>query len=176
MNSAKTALKLIFRTPRYSLTVFGAAALFIFLVTFVVYSSAVMFTLRYSKPFAVPGNLLQVIWLNNSTGSLAILLVTALLVGINVALMTFLIKQRMATLPTKVTGLLGTFLGLIGVGCASCGSVALSAVLGFSATASLTSVLPWRGTELRFLAIGMLLISIVLTSKKITTPVTCSVK
>lgn len=175
MRSAKIALKLVFRTPRYFLIALGVAALFMLLVTTVVYSSAVIFTLRYSKLIAVPGNLSQIIWLNNSAGSLAVLFSTAVTVGVNAALIVFLIKRRMAPFPAELTSGVGMFLGLIGVGCASCGSVVLSSVLGIGATTSLLTLLPWQGKELGVVALFISGLSAYLACRNIANPPICAV-
>lgn len=69
--------------------------------------------------------------------------------------------------------LFGTMLGLVGVGCASCGSVVLSSIFGLGATAGFLALLPLRGLEFSFISIILLIVSITLVSKKIIDPVVC---
>lgn len=174
MKTTKTALSIVFNRPRYWVIAFGVAVLFMVLVTGLAYFSALTFAVRYSGWWSVPRSLVQILWLNTTPASFVLLVATAGLIGINISLMVFHVAKRLAG--TGFTSVAGMLLAILGVGCASCGSVVLSTVLGFSAATSLMSVLPLRGTELGLLANVILLSSIIITSKKITNPVMCSVK
>ena len=66
-------------------------------------------------------------------------------------------------------GSLGLFLGILAPGCASCG-IGFAAFLGFGAS---LATLPFQGREISFLAIGLLLFSIIKTSINIASPKSC---
>lgn len=174
MKSVKTALLLVFRSTKYLVIALGVATLFIVLVTSIAFSSALAFSFRYGSLSSLPRTLIEIIWLNNTALSLTLFILTAALVGINIALMVFHIAKRLATAGLTSTG--GIALAILGVGCASCGSVVLSSLLGATSATSVLSILPLRGTEFSLLAIVVLGISIVITSRRIIGPVSCSIR
>ena len=65
---------------------------------------------------------------------------------------------------------------LLGVGCASCGSVVLTSFIGLSSATTVLGVLPFRGQEFGLLGIIILLIAIGFTLKKINQPFICKVR
>ncbi len=67
----------------------------------------------------------------------------------------------------------GIVLGMLGVGCASCGTVALSAFLGAGATAGFLNILPFKGEEFGILGAILMAFGIVLTARKIAQPIVC---
>lgn len=68
---------------------------------------------------------------------------------------------------------IGIFSGILGVGCASCGSVIITSLFGIGMTASVIGVLPLRGQEFGLLGIVFLTVSIVILSQKIQQPLVC---
>lgn len=108
-----------------------------------------------------------------TTLSFSLLMVTAILTGVNISLITYYLKTR-ATLEraagVTVIGIVGSF---VGVGCASCGSVILTSIIGFAASATFIGVLPFRGLE--FAVGGLLLVgfSTYIIARKITKPLVC---
>jgi hypothetical protein len=172
MQNTRAALALVFQRPKYVVIALGAAVVFSIFVGSITNFSALAFTLRYSGWWSVPGSLVQIVWMNSTPWSLLLLFITALLVGINIAFIAFHVKRRLRA--TGFTSIAGIVLAVLGVGCASCGSVVLSSLIGLTAATSLLSVLPLRGTEFSLIAIGILLVSIVRTSKKIIAPLTCA--
>jgi len=73
------------------------------------------------------------------------------------------------------TSLVGMITGLLGVGCASCGSVILSSVFGVGATAGFIGVLPLRGSEFGLLGVALLLWANYSIALKVQQPLICSV-
>jgi len=71
---------------------------------------------------------------------------------------------------------LGVATSMLGVGCASCGSVVLTSFIGFGSATAVLGFLPFRGQEFGFLGIGILLFAISLTIRKINQPFVCEVK
>ena len=94
----------------------------------------------------------------------AMLLAASVLFAVNVVLLTHLfVMQRELSLESGGVGIMGAFGSLLGLGCASCGSVIFS-FLGLSAAAA---ILPLGGKEFVVLGILLLLWSIIGTSLRI---------
>lgn len=90
--------------------------------------------------------------------SALIAVLISVLFGINVAMLAYHFNFRYGG-----AGIAGMVSGLFGVGCFSCGSVLLP-LFGLSGAAL---VLPFHGQEFNVVAIALLLVSIYLTSNKI---------
>lgn len=103
-----------------------------------------------------------------------LVLVTAvLLFGLNVSLFSFYIKRRVKLEKEAGMSIGGMLAGLIGIGCASCGSFILASIFGMSASAAFIGLLPFRGQEFGILGIIILGLSIILIAKKIQEPLIC---
>ena len=101
---------------------------------------------------------------------------TAILAGLNLPLLTFYLKKRIRIEKSIGTGLVGTVAGLVGVGCASCGSITLSSLFGIGASSSFIGFFPLKGTEFGILGILLLTMSNFLLIKKIDKPYRCNVQ
>ena len=89
-----------------------------------------------------------------------LLVVTALLIGINAAMVVYHFREHALSAAQGTTSAAGVLLGTIGAGCAACGSAVLAGVLSlFGVTASLT-VLPFEGLEFAALALVALVLSV----------------
>ncbi|MBI2042064.1 MAG: hypothetical protein HYT20_03565 [Candidatus Nealsonbacteria bacterium] len=97
----------------------------------------------------------------------------SLFFGINMSLLSFYFKTRFALQRAAGASMAGILSGLLGIGCASCGSVILTSLFGLSATASFIGILPLKGQEFGLLGIGILGFSIFFTAKKIKSPAVC---
>ena len=104
-----------------------------------------------------------------------ITLTSASLAGVQVSLLVFYLKQTARIQQTMGMSTLGVATSMLGVGCASCGSVVLTSLIGFGSATAVLSFLPFRGQEFGFLGIGILLFAIYLTIKKINDPLVCGV-
>lgn len=100
----------------------------------------------------------------------------AVLFAIDVALLVFYVRTRIAFDRSAGVGIGGIVAGLLGVGCASCGTVVLSAFLGAGATAGFLNILPLKGEEFGFLGVLLMIVAIWLTAKKIEGPHSCAVE
>lgn len=89
-----------------------------------------------------------------------LLVVTALLIGVNAAMVVYHLREHALSAAQGTTSAAGVLLGTIGAGCAACGSAVLAGVLSlFGVTASLT-VLPFEGLEFAALALVALVLSV----------------
>lgn len=102
--------------------------------------------------------LLGGMWTAMTPFALALLVVVAVLTGLNMALVVRRLRQLRSSgsLSFAVGG--SSFVGIVGSGCASCGLPVL-ALLGLGGAAA---YLPFQGAELSVLAIGLLSFSLYL--------------
>lgn len=103
-----------------------------------------------------------------------IIILTAILIGLNITLLVYYIKHRAKCLRSAGLSVGAVIISIIGIGCSSCGSVILSSLIGFGATSSVLGILPFGGKELGILSILILIFSIILIYKKIKTPFVCA--
>jgi len=101
---------------------------------------------------------------------------TAVLTGLQASLLVFYMRQTAAMQQSMGVSFVGVATSMLGVGCASCGSVVLTSLVGFGSASVVLGFLPFRGQEFGFLGIGILLFAISLTLKKINQPFICEVR
>lgn len=140
------------------------------------------FAFGFMKMFEIMFFLLGSVSSNHTIFSSTGLLTTALLFGINVSLFVYYIKRKIADSAsqksgnkTGLSGAVGFLFGLLGVGCASCGSLLLASLLSIFGLGSVLSYLPFGGEEFIFIGIIFLLFSIYELLNKIKNPTVCSV-
>lgn len=130
-----------------------------------------------SQRFYLPINLLGSITTNFSPLSASYTIAIAILFGLNLAMTIYFLKRRIVDVEQSgiATGLFGMASGVIGMGCAACGSLLLTSILSlFGATWTL-SFLPFSGGEFGILGVVLLAISIYMTAKRIQNPAVCSI-
>ncbi|TQQ83508.1 hypothetical protein EGH24_01580 [Halonotius terrestris] len=89
----------------------------------------------------------------------AALLLVVSLVGANLALVTYHLREHDLSAAGSGGSLLGVALGVLGAGCAACGSALLLGVLSLFGASGLVLLLPLGGLELSLLAVLALLLS-----------------
>lgn len=103
----------------------------------------------------------------------------ALMFGINVALLVYYIKRMQGGVGslgnTGVLGVSGFVSGLLGIGCAACGTFILSSVLVLFGATGFLALLPLGGEEFGLVGVGLLAFSTYLLLKKIKGPLVCSI-
>jgi len=102
--------------------------------------------------------------------------ISATLTGIQMSLLIYYLRQSVRIQTELGVSFAGVATSLFGVGCASCGSVVLTSLIGFSSATTVLGILPFRGQEFGFAGISILLVAISFTIKKINQPYTCVVK
>ena len=120
-------------------------------------------------------SLLGGIGTNFSTLSAGYTIATAVLFGIIIAMVVYLVRKRRAQLGGSVigTGLGGIGSGILGIGCAACGSFLLMTTLASFGAAGAIALLPLKGGEFGVVSVVLLVVSLTLISKKITEPLIC---
>lgn len=96
------------------------------------------------------------------------------LIGIQFSLTFSYIREITHRKRSLGTPLLGILIGIIGIGCASCGSIVITSVFGLGATVAFLSVLPFHGHELALLGFAVLGTSLWYTTRKMTAPEVCA--
>jgi hypothetical protein len=87
------------------------------------------------------------------------LLVVAGLVGVDVAMVVYHVREHRLTVEQGGSGLLGVVLGTLGAGCAACGPAVLVGLLSLVGATGVLTLLPFEGLELTGLAALTLLLS-----------------
>ena len=100
----------------------------------------------------------------------------AALFGVNIAMVVYFLKRTRSRLARQdvAVGFGGVASGALGIGCAACGSFILSTALSSFGAASALAILPLRGGEFGILSVVLLLVSLLLISRKIVAPLICN--
>ncbi len=178
LNNSFKALQTVFRSRSYYFLASSSMALFVLFEMWLANYSIIIFVFR-NTAFNWQDRL-SILWSSITvyltTFSWSIQIITflvAFFVGINTALLIYYVRQRFRLQGAARTSVLGVIISLFGVGCASCGSVILSSVLGFTIATNVIAVLPLRGKEFSLLAIVALLWSTYIATQKIASPFVC---
>ena len=172
------AMGVVFYRPSYIILAAGVTFVLLFAAAWMRNVSFLWFLLS-SPQFSAATKLKVLEWtfanlaLNTTPLRLVLVLAAALLAGINLALLVFYLRKRMAVGRELGASAGGLIVSALGVGCASCGSVLLASLLGFSAGAAALAALPFQGAEFTLAGIGLIAASIVMLAKKINDPLVC---
>jgi len=101
---------------------------------------------------------------------------TAVLFGINIALLIFYVRRRQSVNKNKTgnsASVAGVVAGVFGVGCAACGSVLIASFLALFGAGGLLLILPLHGAEFGILSVCLLLFSVHEVTKRINDPLIC---
>ncbi len=171
----KAALMRVFSRPWYLALAAGTAAVvFAFSVLLpnisLVAKVATDSGIPLSQKVRVVGSLFGSIGTNFTAVSATYTFAIALLLGVNLSLFTFYLRDNRAphsaakSASWSVGGLAS---GLFGIGCAACGTFVLSTLLGVAGAVAVLTHLPFGGAEFGFLGVGLLLYSSFALGKKI---------
>lgn len=177
------ALKKVFRNWKYGfLAIAVSSAAFAFATWYPNFGLMLRMIASPEVPLAdrilFPIGLLGSIATNFTLFSAGYTIALTLLLGVSIAMIVFSLRRRASTLQQKgvAATLLGTMSGLLGIGCAACGSLFLAPFLVASGGAAFLVSLPLRGGEFGILGVLLLLFSIYATAREIQTPITCKIR
>jgi len=147
------------------------------------FSSDYSFGSKFSIIFSMLGSFKTNLSLNSSIATFAM----AALFGINIPMIVYYIKNKRSKFSGKSgAATAGGFLaGILGVGCAACGTFVLGPLLSLLGLSGLIAALPLHGVEFGYLSILLLIYSIytvsythltLLISKRIQEPEVCKIK
>ncbi len=108
--------------------------------------------------------------------SATIAVLVSVLFGVNAALVAYYFSRRVSSVKSAgvAMGIGGMVSGVLGIGCAACGSVITTAGLSLVGASGILVFLPLRGGEFGIIGIGLLLYAIAVTAKQIVTPSICN--
>ena len=132
-------------------------------------------SLPIADKLTFPIRLLESITTNFTTLSAVYTIVIALLAGINVAFIAYLIRQQREQISQSgaTAGIFGILSGTVGMGCAACGSLILTSLLGTVGGAGFVAALPLRGGEFGIIGVVLLGVSTYFLARQITKPLVC---
>ena len=176
------ALQNVFRKPTYViLTLTTSMAVFLFavwlpnfrLLVSVIGSSDISLSDKLELPLNLIGSIATNFTLLSASYTIAI----AFLFGINLAMVTYYLQRRIKEVEQSgiATGFLGIGSGVLGMGCAACGSLLLTNILTLFGVSWLLSYLPLAGAEFGILGVVLLAVSLYMTAKKIQNPAVCKI-
>lgn len=176
------ALQKVFRNPVYvlvaltlSLTVFALAVLLpnASLIGIVVGSPDIPLSQKLGIPLSLLGSIITNFTALSALSTIAI----AMLFGVNVVMMVYLLRRKIREVKQMgvTTGFLGIASGIVGIGCAACGSFLLASTLSLFGASSILAFLPLAGGEFGILGVILLVISACSIAKQIQHPAICSI-
>ncbi|GAB7093242.1 hypothetical protein JCM30237_03940 [Halolamina litorea] len=95
-----------------------------------------------------------------SPASATLIVVTSALVGLNIALVTYHFREHGLGAREGGGSLAGVVLGMLGAGCAACGSAMLAGLLAVFGVGVGLTALPLHGLEISLLAVAATLLSV----------------
>jgi len=174
------ALQKVFQKPLYLLLTFiTSLTVFVFAVWFPNISLIVKTMGHPGVPFSqkldLPISLLGSITTNFTLLSASYTIAIAVLFGINLAMIIYFLRQRIGRARQKgvATGFFGLASGVVGMGCAACGSLLVFSIFSLVGVSWILLYLPLNGGEFGILGVILLVISLFLVAKRISSPLTC---
>ncbi len=152
--------------------VFAAWLPNIHLITKAMTSSTMTFVQKTNLLSGLLGSLAT----NFTSLSRTVTLTSATLTGIQASLLIYYLRESVRIQREMGVSLAGVATSMLGVGCASCGSVVLTSLIGFGSATTLLGILPFRGQEFGILGIVILLLAINFTLKKINQSFNCKMR
>lgn len=153
-------LKDIFKKPRYIFSFLLSAAVvwlmigiyqhgdtFVSLWSVLDFNSWLKFVLNFSS----------LIVANMSTASLLVMILN--IVGISLYITIKIYAYKIHSKTRTALGVIGSILVFFGIGCASCGSLALVSIISFLGFGSALVILPFGGHEIPYIALALLSIT-----------------
>ena len=180
LTSLRVALRHVFAYPSY-IAIAGVLAILAFLLA-VWFPNLGLIAQVFSgsnAPLAaalgVALSLLGGISTNFSLLSAGYTVAIAVLFGLTTAMIAYLVKQRRIAAARRsiAVGSGAMVSGMLGVGCAACGSLILAVVLPSLGATGALAALPLNGEEFGILSVVLLFVSLFLVSKNIAEAIAC---
>lgn len=172
----------VFRNPSYIVLALVVACLVLVIAVWFPNLNLIIGVLGTSgvsleDKIAVLISLLGSLGTNFSLLSASYTVAIAILFGMNVALLVFLGRRRLGEVQQGgvATGFLGLISGMLGIGCAACGTFLASGLFAFFGGSGALLLLPLGGSEFGILGVVLLLLSVILTARQIGSPAVCAV-
>lgn len=176
------ALQKVFRKPLYTLlALIVSAVVFAFAVWFPNISLIVEVMghpgISFSQKLDLPISLLGSIATNFTLLSASYTIAIALLFGVNLAMTIYFLRRKISEVRQSgvATGFIGLASGVLGMGCAACGSLLLTSGLSLIGASGILAFLPLAGGEFGILGVILLVVSIYLIAKQIKNPAICKI-
>lgn len=176
------ALKKVFRKPPYVfLALILSVAAFVSVVWLPNFRLIVSIISSPNTPFlskiALPISLLGSIVTNFTLFSAFYAIAIAVLFGIYAAMMVYSLKHRVERNRQSgiAVGFLGVGSGVLGVGCAACGSFLITSILPLVGVGGVLASLPLGGNKFGVLGVILLVVSIYMVAKQIQTSFICKI-
>lgn len=166
----------IFRKPLYLALASTSTLLVFFLVLWV--SNINLFQNTILDPhfsFSIKTKILVALIDNLSWLTITTTALLSILLGLNIAALTYYFKNKISVFRAAhaTTGIFGILFGILGLGCAACGSFILMTLLPFFGLGALLSILPLHGGEFGIIGVILLTISLYKTIREISKPTVC---
>lgn len=172
----------VFRQPQYLLlALIASAAVFAVavwlpnlpLIVEIMRHSGISFSQKFNLLMSLLGSITTNFTLLSASYTIAI----AVLFGMNIAMLVYVLRRRVDEVKHAgvATGLFGITSGVIGMGCAACGSFLLTSMLSFVGASGALAFLPLNGGEFGILGTILLGTSLSITAKKIQNPAICTI-
>ncbi len=131
----------------------------------------------FSQKLGIPISLLGSIATNFTVLSASYTIAIALLFGVNIAMVVYFLRRKISEVKQTgiTTGFLGIASGVLGMGCAACGSFLLTSGLSLVGASGILAFLPFAGVEFGIIGVILLSASIYLTAKQIQNPAVCKI-
>ncbi|OHA63411.1 MAG: hypothetical protein A3E07_02695 [Candidatus Wildermuthbacteria bacterium RIFCSPHIGHO2_12_FULL_45_9] len=176
------ALQKVFRKPMYALfALIGSAAIFTFavwlpnipLIVLVMGHPGIPFSQKLDLPISLLGSIVT----NFTALSASYTIAIAVLFGVHLSMIVYFLRRRIDDVrQTGIgTGFLGIASGVLGMGCAACGSFLLTSTLSLFGASGILAFLPLAGGEFGIMGVILLAVSVYLTAKKIQNPAVCRI-
>lgn len=176
------ALQKVFCKPQYTiLALITVVVVFAFAVWFPNISLIMEIMGHPGIPFPqkldLPISLLGSIATNFTPLSASYTIAIALLFGINLAMTIYFLRRKVSEVRQSgvTTGFIGLASGVLGVGCAACGSLLLTSGLSLVGVSGIIALLPLSGGEFGILGVALLSLSLYLIAKQIQNPAVCNI-
>jgi hypothetical protein len=176
------ALKKVFQKPFYVVLALAASMVaFSFAVWFPNIRLIVIMMGHTGTPFLervnLPISMLGSITTNFTVLSASYTIGISILFGLNLSMIIYFLRRRIAEVKQSgiATGFLGVTSGVLGMGCAACGSFLLTSIFSSFGASGILAFLPFRGGEFGIFGVILLSVSLYLTAKQIQNPAVCKI-